>query len=101
MTILIGQIVGCLLVAAGIGGAVGWRVFVAGLAAHRGAFTPDALVTTFENLPHLNLGLGATSGFTPARHDFSKSVFGTAIDADGGFANSYFWSEGAQIQLFE
>lgn len=77
------------------------RVFVAGLAAHRGAFTPDALVATFENLPHLNLGLGATSGFTPARHDFSKSVFGTAIDADGGFANSYFWSEGSQIQLFE
>jgi branched-chain amino acid transport system substrate-binding protein len=77
------------------------RVFVAGLAAHRGAFTPDALVATFENLPHLNLGLGAASGFTPARHDFSKSVFGTAIDADGGFANSYFWSEGAQIQLFE
>ncbi len=77
------------------------RVFVAGLAAHKGAFTPDALVATFENLPHLNLGLGATSGFTPARHDFSKSVFGTAIDADGGFANSYFWSEGAAIQLFE
>lgn len=77
------------------------RVFVAGLAAHQGAFTPDALVATFENLPHLNLGLGATSGFTSARHDYSKSVFGTAIDADGGFANSYFWSEGSAIQLFE
>jgi ABC-type branched-subunit amino acid transport system substrate-binding protein len=77
------------------------RVFVAGLAAHQGAFTPDALVATFENLPHLNLGLGATSGFTPARHDYSKSVFGTAIAADGGFANSYFWSEGSAIQLFE
>jgi ABC-type branched-subunit amino acid transport system substrate-binding protein len=77
------------------------RVFVAGLAAHQGAFTPDALVSTFENLPHLNLGLGATSGFTAARHDYSKSVFGTAIDADGGFSNSYFWSEGSAIQLFE
>jgi ABC-type branched-subunit amino acid transport system substrate-binding protein len=77
------------------------RVFVAGLAAHQGAFTPDALVATFENLPHLNLGLGATSGFTAARHDYSKSVFGTAIAADGGFANSYFWSEGSAIQLFE
>jgi len=77
------------------------RVFVAGLAAHVGPFTPDALVATFEKLPHLNLGLGATSGFTAARHDYSKSVFGTAITADGGFSNSYFWSESSAIQLFE
>jgi branched-chain amino acid transport system substrate-binding protein len=77
------------------------RIFVAGLAAHEGAFNPDALVATFEKLPHLNLGLGATSGFTQARHDYSKSVFGTAIDASGGFTNSYFWSEGSAIQLFE
>jgi len=77
------------------------RVFVAGLAAHVGPFTPEALVSTFEQLPALNLGLGATSGFTPARHDYSKAVFGTTIDADGGFSNSYFWSEGTKIQLFE
>lgn len=77
------------------------RVFVAGLAAHDGPFTPDALVTTFENLPKLNLGLGATSGFTKDRHDYSKSVFGTAITSTGGFANTYFWSEGSSIQLFE
>ena len=77
------------------------RVFVAGLLAHVGDFTPDALVATFEKLPHLNLGLGATSGFTAGRHDYSKSVFGTAINADGGFSNSYFWSEGSAIQLFE
>ncbi|CAN5924711.1 ABC transporter substrate-binding protein [soil metagenome] len=77
------------------------RIFTAGLAAHVGAFTPDGLVSTFERLPPLNLGLGATAGFSPARHDYSKSVFGTAIDADGEFANSYFWSEGTPIQLFE
>ncbi len=77
------------------------RIFVAGLAAHEGPFTPDALVATFEKLPRLSLGLGATSGFTAARHDYSKSVFGTAIAADGSFANSYFWSEGTPIQLFE
>ncbi|MDB4937048.1 MAG: putative leucine/isoleucine/valine-binding protein precursor [Labilithrix sp.] len=77
------------------------RVFVAGLVAHVGAFTPDGLVATFEKLPFLNLGLGATSGFSPGRHDYSKSVFGTAIDANGGFSNSYFWSEGSAIQLFE
>jgi ABC-type branched-subunit amino acid transport system substrate-binding protein len=77
------------------------RVFVAGLAAHVGEFTPDALVSTFEKMPHLNLGLGATSGFTPGSHDYSKSVFGTAITAEGGFSNSYFWSDGSAIQLFE
>ncbi len=77
------------------------RVFVAGLAAHQGSFTPDALVQTFERLPSLNLGLGASAGFGPNRHDYSKSVFGTAIEPDGGFANSYFWSEGSSIQLFE
>ncbi len=77
------------------------RIFAAGLAAHVGAFTPDALVLTFEQLPPLNLGLGATAGFAPGRHDYSKSVFGTAIDGAGEFANSYFWSEGTPIQLFE
>lgn len=77
------------------------RIFAAGLAAHTGPFTPDALVATFERLPPLNLGLGATAGFSPTRHDYSKSVFGTAIEQDGGFGNSYFWSEGSAIQLFE
>jgi ABC-type branched-subunit amino acid transport system substrate-binding protein len=77
------------------------RIFAAGLAAHEGAFTPDALVATFEQLPRLNLGLGATSGFSAQRHDYSKAVFGTAISAKGGFSNSYFWSEGSAIQLFE
>jgi len=77
------------------------RVFVAGLLEHQGPFTPDALVTTFESLPKLNLGLGATSGFSKDRHDYSKSVFGTAITSTGGFANTYFWSEGSSIQLFE
>ena len=77
------------------------RVFVAGLAAHQGPFTPEALINTFEHLPALNLGLGASSGFSPDNHNYSKSVFGTAITADGGFINRYFWSDGAQIQLFE
>jgi branched-chain amino acid transport system substrate-binding protein len=77
------------------------RVFVAGLLAHTGPFTPEALIPTFEHLPALNLGLGASSGFSPTNHNYSKSVFGTGITADGGFANRYFWSEGNAIQLFE
>jgi ABC-type branched-subunit amino acid transport system substrate-binding protein len=77
------------------------RVFVAGLVAHKGPITPDALVATFERLPPLNLGLGASSGFSPESHDYSKTVFGTAINENGGFENRYFWSEGSAIQLSE
>ncbi len=77
------------------------KVFVAGLLAHRGPFTPAALVSTFETLPHLNLGLGANAGFGPSDHDYSKSVFGTAITPDGRFTNRYFWSAGGALQLFE
>ncbi len=77
------------------------RVFVAGLLRHQGAFTPQALIATFESMPRLSLGLGATAGFGPDDHDYSKSVFGTAITADGGFSNRYYWSAGGALQLFE
>jgi hypothetical protein len=77
------------------------RVFAAGLLAHTGPFTPDSLVETFESLPALNLGLGASAGFSSKDHNYSKSIFGTAITADGGFTNTYFWSDGSSIQLFE
>jgi hypothetical protein len=77
------------------------RVFIAGLVAHEGPFTPDALVTTFEHLPKLSLGLGASAGFSPTSHQFSKSVWGTSIAEGGNFANRYFWSDGESIQLFE
>ncbi|MBX3192363.1 MAG: ABC transporter substrate-binding protein [Labilithrix sp.] len=82
-------------------GYVTGRVFVAGLLAHKGAFSPEALIDTFERLPPLNLGLGASSGFSRESHDYSKSVFGTAITSSGAFVNRYFWSEGSSIQLFE
>ncbi len=82
-------------------GYIAARVFVAGLAAHAGPFTPDALIGTFEQLPPLNLGLGASSGFSHDNHNYSKSVFGTAINPDGSFSDRYFWSDGSAIQLFE
>ena len=77
------------------------RVFIAGLVNHGGAFTSDALVGTFERLPNLNLGLGANSGFSANSHNYSKSVWGTSISADGSFTNRYFWTDGTPIQLFE
>ena len=77
------------------------RVFIAGLLAHKGAYTPEALVGTFERLPNLSLGLGAASGFSATNHNYSSSVWGTTLTADGKFQNRYFWSDGAALQLFE
>jgi branched-chain amino acid transport system substrate-binding protein len=76
-------------------------IFLEGLRAHKGAFTPDALVDTFERLPNLSLGLGASSGFSPNNHNYSKSVWGTLITAEGKFANRYYWSGDNSLQLSE
>jgi ABC-type branched-subunit amino acid transport system substrate-binding protein len=82
-------------------GYISGRIFVAGMLAHQGAFTAESLVTTFENLPNLSLGVGASSGFTKDNHNYSKSVWGTALDGSAAFKNRYFWSEGTPLQLFE
>ena len=82
-------------------GYVAARVFIAGLLAHRGPFTPASLVRTFEALPDLSLGLGASSGFSPDNHQYSSSVWGTTIQPNGEFKNLYFWSAGSPIQFFE
>jgi len=82
-------------------GYIAARVFIAGLLAHRGPFTPGSLVKSFESLPDLSLGIGAASGFSSTNHQYSASVWGTAINADGSFKNLYFWADGSQIQIFE
>lgn len=82
-------------------GYISGRIFVAGLLVHKGAFTPDSLITTFEGLPKLSLGVGASSGFSAGDHNYSKSVWGTSLDVTASFKNRYFWSEGTPLQLFE
>jgi len=82
-------------------GYVSARVFIAGLASHAGPFRPDTLVQTFERLPDLSLGIGASSGFSRTNHQYSNSVWGTTIEPDGSFKNLYFWSAGQPIQFFE
>jgi ABC-type branched-subunit amino acid transport system substrate-binding protein len=82
-------------------GYISARVFLAGLASHQGPFDPDALVHTFERLPDLSLGIGASSGFSPANHQYSRSLWGTTIQPDGSFKNLYFWTDGQPIQFFE
>ena len=82
-------------------GYIAARVFIAGLEAHKGPFTATGLVTDFESLPDLGLGVGATSGFSPAVHQYSSSVWGTVLQPDGSFRNLYFWSAGIPIMFFE
>jgi ABC-type branched-subunit amino acid transport system substrate-binding protein len=77
------------------------RVFIAGLLEHQGRFTPEALVPTFERLPDLAFGIGASAKFSSSNHQYSKSVWGTAIEADGTFSDRYFWTEGSALQLAE
>lgn len=77
------------------------RVFIAGLLLHGGRYTPESLVSTFERLPDLALGIGASARFSAENHQYSKSVWGTAIDSDGTFLDRYFWTEGTALQLSE
>ena len=81
-------------------GYIAARVYIAGLLAHDGPFTPDALIPTFENLPDLSLGIGATAGFSPTNHQYSSSVWGTAIEPNGSFSSLYYWTP-AGISFFE
>jgi len=82
-------------------GYIAARIFIAGLLAHRGLFTPDALITTLEGLRDPTLDVGAGAGYSPLDHDYEKSVWGTSLDAKAAFQNRYFWTEGTPLQLFE
>ena len=82
-------------------GYIAARIFIAGLEKHQGPFTPESLVGAFETLGDLGLGIGASSGFRADNHQYSQSVWGTVIQADGTFRNLYFWAQGIPIQFFE
>jgi len=82
-------------------GYISARVFIAGLQQHQGPFTPDSLIQSFESLPDLSLGIGASSGFSSTNHQYSGSVWGTNLMADGTFQNLYFWAEGIPIQFYQ
>ena len=74
------------------------RVFLAGLAAHDGPFTADSLATTLEQ--PLDVGLTGTFGFA-ADHQYSHSVWGTALQPDGTFRDAYRWTSGSPIVVLE
>ncbi|NOU26635.1 MAG: ABC transporter substrate-binding protein [Polyangiaceae bacterium] len=74
-------------------GYIAGRIFVAGLLNNKGLFTPDAMVTALETMPDLALGLGGAARFTAQSHNYLKSIWVTAINADARFTNRYYWSD--------
>jgi branched-chain amino acid transport system substrate-binding protein len=82
-------------------GYVDARIFIAGLLNHQGPFTADSIVSSFESLPDLSLGLGPSDGYSSTNHNYLKSVWGTSIQPDGTFQNVYFWSDGLPIQFYQ
>ncbi len=77
------------------------RIFIAGLLANQGPFTPNSIVSALESLGDLSLGLGPTMGYSAMNHNYLTSVWGTAIQSDGTFSNVYFWSSGLPIQFYQ
>jgi ABC-type branched-subunit amino acid transport system substrate-binding protein len=80
-------------------GYIAARIFLSGLLAHNGAFTPEALIGTFESLPVQDIGLGP-AGFSPESHQYSKSVWGIGLSPSGTFTNRFFWTDGI-LQIFQ
>jgi branched-chain amino acid transport system substrate-binding protein len=77
------------------------RIFIVGLLAHDGPYTPEGLIPSFEGTPIPDLGFGPGSGFSAGDHEYSRSVWGTSIEAGATFQDTYFWTEGGSLQLFE
>jgi ABC-type branched-subunit amino acid transport system substrate-binding protein len=68
------------------------NIFIQGLLNTAGPITPDTMIPALENLPNLSLGLGATAGFSSTNHQYLDSVWGTTLNADGTFADTYYWT---------
>jgi hypothetical protein len=68
------------------------NIFIQGLLNTTGAITPDAMIPALENLPNLSLGHGATAGFSSTNHQYLDSVWGTTLNSDGTFADTYYWT---------
>jgi ABC-type branched-subunit amino acid transport system substrate-binding protein len=73
-------------------GYISTNIFIQGLLNTTGPITPDTMIPALENLPNLSLGLGATAGFSSSNHQYLDSVWGTTLNADGTFMDTYYWT---------
>jgi len=77
------------------------KILIAALLSHEGPFTAESLVSAFEDLPQLELGLGSNANFSSTKHTYSSSVWGTSIEPTGAFKNIYLWTSGTPTRFFE
>jgi branched-chain amino acid transport system substrate-binding protein len=73
-------------------GYISTNIFIQGLLNVKGPITPDSMIPALEGLPNLSLGLGATAGFSSTNHQYLDSVWGTTINPDGTFKDTYYWT---------
>ncbi|HEY3803972.1 MAG TPA: ABC transporter substrate-binding protein [Kofleriaceae bacterium] len=73
-------------------GYISTNIFIQGLLNAKGPITPDSMIPALEGLPNLSLGLGATAGFSASNHQYLDSVWGTTINPDGTFKDTYYWT---------
>lgn len=66
----------------GLEGYAAARLFVEGLRAHGPGLSVEGLVDTLDTLSAVDLGLGASYGFTPSSREASARVWGTRLDGD-------------------
>jgi ABC-type branched-subunit amino acid transport system substrate-binding protein len=75
------------------------KVLIAGLLAHQGELTPASLAATLEAQASLPVGLVGPYGFSATNHQYSSTVWGIAVQADGSYQNLYSWRAGQGIEL--
>ncbi|HEY1814757.1 MAG TPA: ABC transporter substrate-binding protein [Kofleriaceae bacterium] len=73
-------------------GYIATNIFIQGLLNAKGPITPDTMIPALEGLPNLSLGLGATAGFSSSNHQYLDSVWGTTLNPDGTFKDTYYWT---------
>ena len=73
-------------------GYIATNIFIQGLLNVSGPITPDSMIPALQSLPNLSLGLGATAGFSPTNHQYLDSVWGTTLNGDGSFKDTYYWT---------
>lgn len=73
------------------------KLFVEGLKKAPSVDTA-ALITTFESMPSVDLGIGVILGFSPASHSASHNVWLSQLDASSVYTFPYRWDPTGRIQ---
>jgi hypothetical protein len=73
-------------------GYINAELFVAGLQRCNDGIDANQLVTTFDSMGNVDVGIGSLLGFSPVSHQASSTVWGSRIEADGTFTIPFRWT---------